>query len=81
MQLTLLNERQRDQGPFGLSVVLHMGAVMVAILLPLVHPELVLPQHHYEVVTLYTPREYKPEPVKENLPKPKPMLVKPVLAR
>ena len=81
MQFTLLNERQRDQGPFGISMVLHIGAVMVAILLPLVHPELVLPQHHYEVVTLYTPQEYKPAPVKENLPKPKPMLVKPMLAR
>jgi len=81
MQFTLLNERQRDQGPFGLSMVLHIGAVILAILLPLVHPEIVLPQHHYEVVTLYAPQEYKPAPVKVDLPKPKPMLVKPVLAK
>jgi len=82
MQFTLLNERQRDQGPLGLSMVLHIGAVILAILLPLVHPEIVmLPQHHYEVVTLYTPQEYKPAPVKVDLPKPKPMLVKPVLAK
>jgi len=81
MQFTLLNERKRDQGPLGLSMVLHIGAVILAILLPLLHPEIVLPQHHYEVVTLYTPQEYKPAPVKVNLPKPKPMLVQPVLAR
>ncbi|HVP52589.1 MAG TPA: energy transducer TonB [Terriglobales bacterium] len=77
MQFTLLNERQRDQGPFGLSLVLHMGAIILAILLPLLHPEIVaLPRHHYEVVTLYTPKEYKPAPVKTDLPKPKPMLAK-----
>jgi len=76
VQFTLLNERQRDQGPFGLSVVLHFGAIALALLLPLVHPEMVLPQHHYEVVTLYTPQEYKPAPVKVDLPRPKPMLVK-----
>ena len=81
MQFTLLNERQRDQGPFGLSMVLHIGAVILAILLPLVHPEMVLPQHHYDVVTLYAPKEYKPAPVKVDLPKPKPMLVKPLLAK
>jgi len=79
LQFTLLNERQRDQGPFGLSLVLHMGAILLAILLPLLHPEIVaLPKHHYEVVTLYTPQEYKPAPVKVDLPKPKPM---PVLAK
>ena len=76
VQFTLLNERQRDQGPFGLSVVLHFGAIVLVLLLPLVHPEMVLPQHHYEVVTLYTPQEYKPAPVKVDLPRPKPMLVK-----
>jgi len=81
MQFCLLNERQRDQGPLGLSMVLHIGAVILAILLPLVHPEMVLPKHHYEVVTLYTPQEYKPAPVKVDLPKPKPMLVKPLLAK
>ncbi|MGC2321708.1 MAG: energy transducer TonB [Terriglobales bacterium] len=81
MELTLLNERRRDQGPLGLSLVVHLGAIILAILLPLLHPEIVLPKHHYEVVTLYAPREYKPEPVKVDLPKPKPMLVKPVLAR
>ena len=81
MQFTLLNERKRDQGPFGLSMVLHMGAVILAILLPLVHPEIVLPQHHYDVVTLYVPQEYKPAPVKVDLPKPKPMLVKPLLVK
>ena len=81
MPFTLLNERQRDQGPFGLSLVLHMGAVILVILLPLVHPEIVLPRHHYDVVTLYTPQEYKPSPVKVDLPKPKPMLVKPTLAK
>jgi len=81
MQFTLLNERQRDQSPFGLSLVVHIGAVILAILLPLVHPEMVLPQHHYEVVTLYTPQEYKPAPVKVDLPKPKPMLVQPVVAK
>ena len=81
MQFSLLNERQRDQGPFGLSMVLHIGAVILAILLPLVHPEMVLPQHHYDVVTLYAPKEYKPAPVKVELPKPKPMLVKPLLAK
>ncbi len=78
VQFTLLNERQRDQGPFGLSLVLHMGAVILMILLPLLSPQIVLPQHHYEVVTLYTPQEYKPSPVKVDLPKPKPMLVKAV---
>ena len=76
MQFTLLNERRRDQGPLGLSLVLHAGAIMFAILIPILHPEIVLPQHHYEVVTLYTPQEYKPAPVKVDLPKPKPMLVK-----
>jgi len=76
LQFTLLNERQRDQGPLGLSLVLHIGAIMFAILIPILHPEIVLPQHHYEVVTLYTPQEYKPAPVKVDLPKPKPMLVK-----
>ncbi|MFZ3211926.1 MAG: TonB family protein [Terriglobales bacterium] len=82
MQFSLLNERQRDQGPLGLSLVLHIGAVILAILLPLVHPEMVLlPQHHYEVVTLYAPQEYKPAPVKVDLPKPKPMLIKPLLAK
>jgi len=81
MQFTLLNERRRDQGPFGLSLIAHIGAVILAILLPLVHPEIELPQHHYDVVTLYTPQEYKPAPVKVDLPKPKPMLVKPVLAK
>lgn len=82
MQFTLVNERKRDQGPFGLSMVLHMGAVVLAVLLPLVHPEVVLlPQHHYDVVTLYVPKEYKPEPVKVDLPKPKPMLVKPMVAK
>ena len=81
MELTLLNERRRDQGPLGLSLVVHLGAIILAILLPLLHPEIVLPKHHYEVVTLYAPREYKPEPVKVDLPKPKPMLVKPVLAK
>jgi len=81
VQFTLLNERRRDQGPLGLSVIVHIGAVVFAILLPLVHPEIVLPQHHYEVVTLYAPQPYKPEPVKVDLPKPKPMLVKPLLAK
>lgn len=81
MELTLLNERRRGQGPLGLSLVVHTGVIFLAILLPLLHPEIVLPKHHYEVVTLYAPREYKPEPVKVDLPKPKPMLVKPVLAR
>jgi len=76
LQFTLLNERRRDQGPLGLSLVLHVGAIMFAILIPILHPEIVLPQHHYEVVTLYTPQEYKPAPVKVDLPKPKPMLVK-----
>jgi TonB family protein len=76
LQFTLLNERRRDQGPLGLSLVLHLGAIMFAILIPILHPEIVLPQHHYEVVTLYTPQEYKPAPVKVDLPKPKPMLVK-----
>jgi TonB family protein len=79
MQFSLLNERQRDQGPLGLSMVLHIGAVILAILLPLVHPEMVLPKHHYEVVTLYVPQEYKPAPVKVDLPKP--LLVKPLLAK
>ncbi len=37
-------------------MVLHIGAVILAILLPLVHPEMVLPKHHYEVVTLYVPQ-------------------------
>ena len=78
MQFTLLNERQRDQGPFGLSLVLHMGAVILVILLPLVSPQIALPQHHYDVVTLYTPQEYKPSPVKVDLPRPRPMLVKEV---
>lgn len=81
MQLTLLNERRRDQGPLGLSLVVHTCAIFLAILLPLVHPEIVLPRHHYEVVTLYAPREYKAAPVKVDLPKPKPMLVKPLLAK
>jgi len=76
LQFTLLNERRRDQGPLGLSLVLHVGAIMFAILIPILHPEIVLPQHHYDVVTLYTPQEYKPAPVKVDLPKPKPMLVK-----
>ena len=76
LQFTLLNERRRDQGPLGLSLVLHLGAIMFAILIPILHPEIVLPQHHYEVVTLYTPQEYKPAPVKVDLPKPKPVLVK-----
>jgi TonB family protein len=78
MQFTLLNERQRDQGPFGLSLVLHLGAVILAILLPLVSPQIALPQHHYQVVTLYTPRPYKAAPVKVDLPKPKPLLAKQV---
>jgi TonB family protein len=73
LQLTLLNERPRDQAPLGVSLILHMGAVALAVLLPLVHPEIVLPQHHYSVVTLYTPREYKPAPVKVDLPRPKPI--------
>ena len=60
--ITLLNERKRDQGPLGLSMVLHIGAVILAILLPLLHPEIVLPQHHYEVVTLYAPRNTNPSP-------------------
>ena len=81
MEFTLLNERHRDQGPFGLSLVVHTCAIILAILLPLLNPEIVLPKRHYEVVTLYAPREYKPEPVKVDLPKPKPMLVKPVLAK
>ena len=81
MQFTLLNERRRKRSPFGLSLVVHTCAVSLAILLPLVHPEIVLPQHHYDVVTLYTPQEYKPAPVKVDLPKPKPMLVKPLLAK
>jgi TonB family protein len=78
VQFTLLNERQRGQGPFGCSLVLHMGAVILSMLLSLVHPQIVLPQHHYEVVALYTPREYKPSPVKPDLPKPKPLSVKAV---
>ncbi len=73
MEITLLNERQRDQGPFGLSLMVHIGAVIAIVLLPLVNPQITLPQLHYSVVTLYTPREYKPEPVKVDLPKPKPM--------
>jgi TonB family protein len=77
MQFTLLNERRRKRSPFGLSLVVHTCAVILAILLPLVHPEIVLPQHHYDVVTLYTPQEYKPAPVKVDLPKP----MKPVLAK
>lgn len=77
MQFTLLNERRRKRSPFGLSLVVHTCAVILAILLPLVHPEIVLPQHHYDVVTLYTPQEYKPAPVKADLPKP----MKPVLAK
>ena len=81
MELTLLNERRRGQGSLGLSLVVHTGVIFLAILLPLLHPEIVLPKHHYEVVTLYAPREYKPEPVKVDLPKPKPMLVKPLLAK
>jgi TonB family protein len=82
VHFTLLNERERDQGPFGLSMVLHFGAVILVVLLPLIHPEIViLPKHHYEVVTLYTPREYKPAPVKVDLPKPRPMLVKPMLVK
>jgi TonB family protein len=76
VQFTLLNERHRDQRPFGLSMALHICAGILIVLLPLVHPEIALPQHHYDVVTLYTPREYKPAPVKVDLPKPKPMLVK-----
>jgi TonB family protein len=78
VQLLQLNERRRDRGPLGLSLVLHMGAIILVVLLPLLHPEIVLPQHHYEVVTLYTPKEYKPSRVKVDLPKPKPMLVKEV---
>ncbi len=78
MQFVLLNERPRDQRPLGLSLLLHMGAMTLVILLPLVHPEIVLPQHHYDVVTLYTPKEYKPSRVKADLPKPKPTLVKEV---
>jgi len=81
MQFTLLNQRQRDRSPFGLSLVVHVCAVVLAILLPLVNPEIVLPQHHYEVVTLYTPQQYKPAPVKVDLPRPKPTLVKPMLAK
>jgi len=81
LQFTLLNERPRDQSPFGLSLVLHTGAIILAVLLPLLHPEIVaLPQHHYEVVTLYTPQPYQPAPVKVDLPKPKP-LPAPVLAK
>jgi len=81
LQFTLLNERPRDQSPFGLSLVLHTGAIILAVLLPLLHPEIVvMPQHHYEVVTLYTPQPYQPAPVKVDLPKPKPMPV-PVLAK
>jgi hypothetical protein len=78
IQFTLLNERRRDQGPFGLSLILHTGAVILAILVPLVSPEIALPQHHYQVVTLYTPQPYKASPVKVDLPKPKPLLVKQV---
>jgi TonB family protein len=78
MQFTLLNERRRDQGPFGLSLILHIGAAIFAILLPLVSPEIALPQHHYQVVTLYTPQPYKALPVKVDLPRPKPLLVKQV---
>ena len=76
LQFKLINERQRAQGPFGLSLALHMGAIVLAVLLPLVHPEIMLPRHHYEVVTLYTPQKYKLAPVKADLPKPKPMLAK-----
>jgi TonB family protein len=75
VQLTLLNERPRQQGPFGLSLIVHLCALVLLLLLPLLHPEIVLPQHHYQVVTLYTPQEYKPTPMKVELPKPKPMLV------
>jgi len=78
MPFTMLNERRRGQGPFGLSLVLHAGAVLFVLLLPLVSPQIALPLHHYEVVTLYSPQEYKPSPVKVDLPKPKPMLVKQV---
>jgi TonB family protein len=80
LQFTLLNESPRDQGPLGLSFVLHVGAIIFAILIPILHPEIVLPQHHYEVVTLYTPQEYKPAPVKVDLPKPKPVPM-PMLAK
>jgi TonB family protein len=78
MQFTTLDERRYQRSFFGLSLVLHTGVVIAIVLLPLVHPELALPQHHYEVVTLYTPREYEPSPVKVELPKPKPLLVKEV---
>jgi TonB family protein len=78
MQFTLLEERRRDQSPFGLSLVLHIGAVILTILLPLLNPQMVLPQHHYDVVTLYTPQPYKAAPVKVDLPKPKPLLARQV---
>lgn len=77
MKLTLL-EHRRDQGPLGLSFILHVGAVTFAVLLPLLNPEVLdVPRPHYSVMTLIAPRPQPPvAPTRVDLPRPKPVPVK-----
>jgi TonB family protein len=77
VQLTLL-EHHRDQGPLGLSFVLHVGAVTAAVLLPLFSPGVIdFPRPHYSVMTLIAPRPAPPvAPTRVDLPRPKPVPVK-----
>ena len=77
MKLTLL-EYRRDQGPLGLSFILHVGAVTFAVLLPLLNPEVLdIPRRQYSVMTLMAPRREPPVvPTRVDLPRPKPVPVK-----
>ncbi len=64
MELTLIDDQRRDKSTFGLSLILHLGAVTFAVLVPLLFPELIaIPQHHYEVISLVAPRR-EPPPIK-----------------
>jgi TonB family protein len=74
VELTLIDDRRRDNSTFGLSLILHLGAVIFAVLVPLLFPEVIaLPQHHYDVISLVAPRREPPpmKPPKVKLPPPK----------
>ncbi len=74
MELTLIDDQRRDKSTFGLSLLLHFGAVTFAVLVPLLFPEVIaIPKHHYDVISLVAPRR-EPPPMKApkvKLPPPK----------
>jgi TonB family protein len=74
VELTLIDDKRRDKSTFGLSLILHFGAVIFAVLVPLLFPEMIaIPKHHYEVISLVKPHREatRMKPPKVKMPPPK----------